>query len=300
VLRLKFVSSAIALALLAILRGVSACAQNTTPAANPGRPTITSPATLPPVGYLQFEQGYLGSFGSPETDQQQGVNQVTKIAVHPRLLLQAQFQPFAATKALGDSAYAHGFGDVLLGVQGVLYTPAVHHPAATSTAPRTEPEGEPSEAKPKLAALSLGYLGRVHSGTPGDIDLGSYSHSLILLLSGDLGGFHYDTNFLLNEQTDGRVRRAQTAQTLAVTHSIGTDALQLCVELYHYTQPLVTSDDYGRSVSRANLVDLLIAPSYEIRPNLVLDAGFSRGLTSTSTRWQAFTGFTYLLPHRLW
>jgi hypothetical protein len=32
----------------------------------------------------------------------------------------------------------------------------------------------------------------------------------------------------------------------------------------------------------------------------VLDGGFNRGLTSTSTRWEVFLGFTYLLPHKLW
>ena len=32
----------------------------------------------------------------------------------------------------------------------------------------------------------------------------------------------------------------------------------------------------------------------------LLDAGFDRGLTHTSTQWEAFCGFTYLLPHRLW
>ena len=29
------------------------------PAANPGRPTVSTPATLTPVGYLQFENGGL-------------------------------------------------------------------------------------------------------------------------------------------------------------------------------------------------------------------------------------------------
>ena len=32
----------------------------------------------------------------------------------------------------------------------------------------------------------------------------------------------------------------------------------------------------------------------------VFDTGFQHGLTSTSTQWEAFAGFTYLLPHRLW
>jgi len=35
------------------------------------------------------------------------------------------------------------------------------------------------------------------------------------------------------------------------------------------------------------------------RKTLVFDGGFNRGLTDTSTGWQAFVGFTYLLPHRL-
>jgi hypothetical protein len=37
-----------------------------------------------------------------------------------------------------------------------------------------------------------------------------------------------------------------------------------------------------------------------MRKNLVIDAGFDHGFTSTSTDWEGFAGFTYLLPHRLW
>jgi hypothetical protein len=44
----------------------------------------------------------------------------------------------------------------------------------------------------------------------------------------------------------------------------------------------------------------LWAVSYAARKTLVFDAGFNRRLTDTSTRWEAFVGFTYLLPHRLW
>ena len=43
----------------------------------------------------------------------------------------------------------------------------------------------------------------------------------------------------------------------------------------------------------------LWALGYAARKRLVFDAGFNRGLTGTSTRWEAFAGFTYLLPHRL-
>ena len=36
-------------------------AQSDEPEANPGRPTVSNPATLTPVGYLQFETGTLGA-----------------------------------------------------------------------------------------------------------------------------------------------------------------------------------------------------------------------------------------------
>jgi hypothetical protein len=32
-----------------------------------------------------------------------------------------------------------------------------------------------------------------------------------------------------------------------------------------------------------------------VNKNLVLEAGFDHGLTGTSTQWEGFAGFTYLL-----
>jgi hypothetical protein len=61
-------------------------------------------------------------------------------------------------------------------------------------------------------------------------------------------------------------------------------------ELWHFTQPLTSKNAVGN----------LWAISYPVRDNLVLDAGFDHGLTSSSTQWEGFLGFTYLLPHRLW
>jgi hypothetical protein len=270
------------------------------PTANPGRPTVTNPATLPPVGYLQFEQGYLGSVNSPETASQYGVNQTAKIAVLSRLLLQEQTQPFAHSREVGEESSANGAGDVLLGAQAVLYLPPAA-PAETSKTPQTAPHR--TIAMPTVA---VGYLGRVHAGTTPDIDQGGYTNSVLLLMSGDVGKFHYDTNYIFNEQTGqessgaATLRRTQFAQTLSVNHPVHGERLQLAGEIYHFTQPMVHATAGGRFVARANAVDGLVALSYAVRPNLVIDGGFSRGFTSTSTRWQSFAGFTYLLPHRLW
>src|ERR1700728_438055 len=58
-----------------------------TPDANPARPTVSTPATLTPVGYLQFETGSLGATTSPEFGTRIGINQVTKLAFTSRLEL---------------------------------------------------------------------------------------------------------------------------------------------------------------------------------------------------------------------
>lgn len=271
-------------------------AQDDGPQANPGRPTVTSPAALPPVGYLQCEQGYLGSLTSPATSAEYGLNQATKLAVLPRLMVEAVWQPYGATRAPGDTHFANGAGDVDAGGQVVLWAA----PAAAQTDTAKTPGGQ-APSKPFVATVSVAYLGRVHSGTTGDTDLGSFSNSVLLLVGGDWRGWHYDTNVMLNAQSDGAVRRAQTGETLSVTHAVPRhDNITVQAELYHFTQPLVSVDDLQRPVSRAHAVDALFAGTYAPRGNLVFDAGFSHGFTSTSTRWQSFAGFTYLLPHRLW
>lgn len=156
-----------------------------------------------------------------------------------------------------------------------------------------------------VPVVAMAYIRRVRAGTSANLDVGGYSQSALVLLSGDLKyGYHYDSNIVVNEQNSGPVRRAQFSQTLAVSHPLFEEAtngkLGGVVELSHFTQPFVNASVEGRSVERANSVDLLFAAVYSIHPNLVLDAAFVHGLTSTATQWQGSFGFTYLLPHRLW
>ena len=54
------------------------------PIANPGRPTVSTPATITPVGYLQFETGFLGAWQSPEFSSRESVNEVMKFSVSHR------------------------------------------------------------------------------------------------------------------------------------------------------------------------------------------------------------------------
>jgi hypothetical protein len=233
------------------------------PEANPGRPTVSTPATLTPVGYLQFENGALFAQDSTEFSKRIGIGQVTKLSVLPRLELFVQSEPLAISKSKGQTAVHEG--EVFVGAQTALFV------------------GD--ESRP---TVSISYVRRVHSSVAPELDVGTFRQSTSILLSEDLHGFHFDTNGILAEQVQGNVRRAQFGQTLSISHSLGK--FTISGEVWHFSQPF----DEGNTVGN------LWAVSRALRKNLVVDAGFNHGLTKTSTRWEEFVGFTYLLPHRLW
>src|SRR6266446_5045105 len=154
------------------------------PEANPGRPTVSTPATLTPVGYLQFETGALAANHSPEFSSSYSLNEVLKLSVAPGLELLASGVPVARSTA--DGKTANKVADVFLGAQAVLIP------------------GEGS--KPTVAAS---YFHRVYSGGAPDLDFGSPTNSFLLLASADVKGFHYDANAILTELVQEAVRRAQ-------------------------------------------------------------------------------------------
>jgi hypothetical protein len=233
------------------------------PEANPGRPTVSTPATLTPVGYLQFETGVLGASHSPEFSSRSGLNETIKFSVASRLEFLAASEPFVHYTAAGQTA--NGTAEVFLGAQAVI----------------NSGEG----AKPTVA---VSYFHRAHDGGVPELDFGSPRNSFLLLASGEVKGFHYDANAMLNELVQLGVRRAQFGQSLSISHPLA-EKFTLSGEIWQFTQPLL----------RGHAIGNLWAVSYAARKTLVFDAGFNRGLTSTSTRWEAFAGFTYLLPRRL-
>jgi hypothetical protein len=234
------------------------------PEANPGRPTVSTPATLTPVGYLQFETGFVPAYDSPEFSSRYGLDEVIKLAIAPRLELLAVSEPIAHFTANGTSA--NRVADIFVGAQAVIY------------------HGE--GAKPTLA---VSYFHRAYDGGAPEFDYGSPTNSFLILASADVKGFHYDANAFFTEMEQGPVRRGQFGQSLTISHPFAK-RFTLSGEIWHFTQPFL----------RGNAVGNLWAISYAARKNLVFDTGFNHGLTGTSTHWEAFVGFTYLLPHRLW
>ncbi len=234
------------------------------PEANPGRPTVSTPATITPEGYLQFETGFVPAYHSPEFSSRYSLSEAIKLAVAPRLEFLATGEPIAHFTA--DGTTANRVADIFVGAQGVLY------------------HGE--GAKP---ALAVSYFHRAYDGGAPEFDYGSPTNSFLVLASADVKGFHYDANAFLTELQQGPVRRGQFGQSLTISHQF-LHRFTLAGEIWHFTQPFLRSNAFGN----------LWAVSYSARKTLVFDAGFDHGLTETSTSWEAFVGFTYLLPHRLW
>ena len=147
-----------------VLLGPSTSVAAEEPVANPGRPTVATPATLTPVGYFQFESGVMGAWNSLEFSSQFNFNEVIKFSVSRWVELVAASAPYV--HAASDGQTLNGTGGFGPGAQVVL-----HH-------------GE--GANPTVA---LGYLGAVVNGNTPDLDIGSFRNSALLLMSNDVKGF---------------------------------------------------------------------------------------------------------------
>src|SRR5580700_1967166 len=99
----------------------SAAAQSSVtdgPDANPGRPTVSTPATLTPVGYLQFETGALAAAQSPEFSSRYSVAEVIKFSINSRVEFLASEEPFVHFTARGNPRSLPA--ELFLGAQAVI------------------------------------------------------------------------------------------------------------------------------------------------------------------------------------
>src|SRR4029077_8652824 len=170
--------------------------QRDEPEANPARPTVSNPATLTPVGYLQFETGTLGATDSPEFSTRYEFNEVIKLAVSRPLEFVEASAPAVHYKL--NRISANGIADVFLGAQVVLL---------------------PGEgAKPTLSAS---YSRRVYDGGAPELDFGSPLNSSVLYASADVKGFHYDANAIFNEVLESPVPWMQFGQSVSISRPLG-------------------------------------------------------------------------------
>jgi hypothetical protein len=111
------------------------------PEANPARPTVSTPATLTPVSYLQFEDGGLYAPDSSEVAKRPGINQVSKLTLDQRVELLTLFEPF--THSTGAEVSGNRPGEVFAGGQYGLTVSALE-----CSRTRRLIHGDVSNAKP--------------------------------------------------------------------------------------------------------------------------------------------------------
>src|SRR5947207_14499030 len=88
------------------------------PEANPGRPTVSTPAAVAPTGYLQFETGGLTARHSPEFSSRSSAVEVMRWSLSPRLDVLACFEPLVHSRAEGR--HASGTAAACLGARAML------------------------------------------------------------------------------------------------------------------------------------------------------------------------------------
>jgi len=232
--------------------------------ANPGRPALATSALLTPQGYVQFENGVLFASGSAQFSNRVAQEETMRLTVAPWLQFIVSSEPAAYNTFPNQNSTLQG--DVTGGFQAVL---------------------KPNQGwRPTLA---VGYLRLLRGGNATDLDIGGFKNSVILQASSDFGHWHVDANLFANEQAQIAVRRAQWGQAVALSHPVN-QKLGVTGEVRHFTEPFNPGPAWA----------VMAAAGYSVRPNLVLDLGVVRGLTSDSTHWQVASGFTYVLPHGLW
>ena len=197
---------------------VGQISSQTVPDANPGRPTVSTPATLTPVGYLQFENGVHSAWHSPEFSTRVAVNQVTKLTVLPRVELLLASEPAIHSKGGMDRKIRPG--EVFAGVQGVVLSGHGLRPT-----------------------IAVSYVRRLYASPEPELDIGTFRQSGIFLVSNDVMGFHIDANGIVSEQVEVTARRAQWGQTLSISRP--WKKLTISGEIWHFSQPFLNSNAAG-------------------------------------------------------
>jgi hypothetical protein len=88
--------------------------------------------------------------------------------------------------------------------------------------------------------ISVSYVRRLYESPAPELDFGTFRESGTILVSQDVGGFHYDGNLIVTEQTQSGVRRAQFGQMLSISHRL--KKFTISGELWHFTQPFHRSN----------------------------------------------------------
>ena len=232
-------------------------------AANPNRPTVSTPANVTQYGVLELEYGFDRYW--PEGDAT--VNSASGLLKFGLLCdVEFRWNTTSFISLTGPSGTTRTFGDNWLGTQIRFHR----------------------QVK-LLPTLAANYAFKIPSAsTEAGLGSGHVDHAFELLATEKLGQFNMDfnfTEFLIGRPAAGFETNQQFSADCS--HPVWR-ALQFTGEFWGQTSLNAATPGFASS---------LWALSYTVRPRLVIDGGFEAGLTSGGPHRHLFVGATYAITN---
>jgi hypothetical protein len=244
-----------------------AYAQATPPASDdeqdfvvPARPTFSNPAEFQKPGVLQLEYGYNANFHAPGVSVAQDTPLALRFAANSRFLLELD-SDLVISQSLSGGLRATGYGDMQLGVQGVL---------------EHEKESRPG--------ISLAYYIKVPTASASKgLGTGRVDHNFIALVSKKFGQTVVDFNaiYLLAGSSIERGHASSAQGALAFSHN-----------LTRRTGVQGEVSGFSRIDLQPGAVFGLGVVTYQVNRRLVFDGGARFGLTHDAPRAGLVAGLT--------
>ena len=226
----------------------------------PARPTFSNPAEFQRPGVLQLEYGYNANFHAPGTNVAQDTPLAMRFAASNRFLLELD-SDMVISQSVPGNLRATGFGDMQLGIQGVL-----------------EHENE------TLPGMALAYYIKLPTASSSKgLGTGRVDHEIVALLSKKFHQTIVDINaiYLAAGRAADRGHAYSGQGALAVSQNI-TRRIGLQGEI----------SGFSRNDLQPGAIFGLGVATFQVNERLVLDSGVRFGLTQFAPRVGVVAGLT--------
>src|SRR5262245_25823314 len=226
----------------------------------PARPTFSNPAEFQRPGALQLEYGYNANFHAPGISVAQDTPLALRFAASSRFLLELD-SDVVISQSIPGGIRATGFGDMQLGIQGVL-------------------EHE-NRSCPGIAIAY--YIKLPTASSSNGLGTGRVDHDFVALLSKKFNQTVVDINaiYLLAGRATDRGHGSSAQGAIAISQNV-TRRIGIQGEI----------SGFSRNDLQPGAIFGLGVATYQVNERLVFDSGIRFGLNHNAPRVGVVAGFT--------
>jgi|SRR5215475_7082966 len=226
----------------------------------PARPTFSNPAEFQKPGTLQLEYGYNANFHAPGISVAQDTPLALRFAASSRFLLELD-SDVVISQSIPGGIRATGFGDMQLGIQGVL-------------------EHE-NRSCPGIAIAY--YIKLPTASSSNGLGTGRVDHDFVALLSKKFNQTVVDINaiYLLAGRATDRGHASSAQGAIAISQNV-TRRIGIQGEI----------SGFSRNDLQPGAIFGLGVATYQVNERLVFDSGIRFGLNHNAPRVGVVAGFT--------